>query len=171
MVIFLLLLRERRTIDETERHRTVARLKNLANVKRREREEGEEREREGIRKEAVGRIEAERRKILEPYRLVYSRSDNNSGDASRSFSRETSFKAFRLESFSYTPYQSRSNSTAVKENATLGSRDGGQPMYIYRCTYFSIYKAKSILRAVGNPTQTIRSFTRHTIRIVKKNKG
>lgn len=59
MVIFLLLLRERRTIDETERHRTVARLKNLANVKRREREEGEERERRdkerGGRKDRSGK--------------------------------------------------------------------------------------------------------------------
>lgn len=108
----------------------------------------------------VGRIEVKRRKILEPYRLVYSRSDNNSGDASRSFSRGTSFKAFRLESFSRIPYQSRSNSTAVKENATLGSRDGGRCISID--AYISPY-TKLKVSSVSLETQTIRSFIRHTI--------
>lgn len=95
MVIFLLFLEEGGTIEETEKHRTVGKLKNLGNIKKRENED----EGRGGR----GKIEAERRKILEPHRLVYSRSDNNSGDASRSFSRGTSFKAFRLESFSSIP--------------------------------------------------------------------
>lgn len=82
MAIFLLSsLGEQRTKEEAERRRMVGKVKNLVNIKREARV--------GIRKATVERIEAERRKILEPYRLVYSRSDNNSGDASRSFSRGT----------------------------------------------------------------------------------
>lgn len=81
MAIFLLSLGEQRTKEEAGRRRMVEKVKNLVNIKiKRE-------ARVGIRKATVERIEAERRKILEPYRLVYSRSD--SGDASRSFSRGT----------------------------------------------------------------------------------
>lgn len=83
MAIFLLSLGEQGTKEEAGRRRMVGKVKNLVNI-RRKREA-----RVGIRKATVERIEAERRKILEPYRLVYSRSDNNSGDASRSFSRGT----------------------------------------------------------------------------------
>lgn len=83
MAIFSLSLGEQRTKEETGRRRMVGKVKNLVNIKRK-RERGA---RVGIRRATVERIEVERRKILEPYRLVYSRSDNNSGDASRSFSR------------------------------------------------------------------------------------
>lgn len=130
MMIFLLFLGERGTIEETEKHRrTVGKLKNLGNIKRRENED----EGRGGR----GRIEAERRKILEPHRLVYSRSDNNSGDASRSFSRGTSFKAFRLESFSSIPSPSSIRVGQIQLRSKRMQRSGAAMVAdVYPSMYF-----------------------------------
>jgi len=84
-----------------------------------------------------------------------------------------SFKAFRLESFSFcTPYQSRSNSTAVKENATAL----GAVMVASRCISIDVrispytkLKVSSVLLET-QPKRYNRSFGT-LFEWLKKNKG
>jgi len=155
-VIFLLFFRER-TIEETKRHRTVGKLKNLGNeiVKRSENGDKERDDRSKKEKDI---------RTLPPYvqSLRYNSVMFLAASQGGRALKHSVWRAFLVPRIRVGQTQLRS-----KRMQRLGA-----VMVTGRCIsmHFSIYEVKSIFYAVGKPTQTIRSFTRHTIRIVEKNK-